>query len=72
MVTIVVALTLSEFLVSSAGETFININWNIFHYVFGYDFLCYVTRPDPEQNLRGGAKFTGGCTFSTHKIVILQ
>ena len=22
-------------------------------------------RPDPEQNHRGGAKFTGGCTFST-------
>ena len=33
---------------------------------------CLKTMPDPEQNLRGGAKFPGGCTFSTHKVVILQ
>ena len=32
----------------------------------------FYTRPDPEQNLRGGAKFPGGCTFSTHKVVLLQ
>ena len=43
-----------------------------------YEVLCIITykiisceilmstRPDPEQNLKGGAKFPGVCTFSTH------
>ena len=53
------------------GEFFHDRSWKVFWSLYE---SCDKkgTRPDPEQNLRGGAKFPGGCTFSAHKVVILR